>query len=53
MDHLEDAIAATQFRLHKLQELKAEKDNLERRIRGHFQPIRDVQGMLHKASSCS
>jgi hypothetical protein len=29
MDHLEDAIAATQFRLHKLQELKAEKDNLQ------------------------
>jgi hypothetical protein len=44
MEHLEDAIAATQFRLHKLQVLKADKDNLERRIRGHFQPIRSSQG---------
>jgi hypothetical protein len=47
MDHLENAIAATWFRLRKLQDLKVEKDNLDRRIRGYFQPIRNAQGTFN------
>ena len=44
MEHLENAIAATELRLRNLQQLKAERDSLDCRIRGHFHPISDAPG---------